>query len=265
MNDNNSFGFLEVPPTIPNTPDEVLVTGGALPKNIKPSIFNRVTTAAEVLYLRGNGKMPSIDSLSAESKVPVTILLKVLQSQAFLKRMKARGINWKSSDNRGEIRLTTEQAAAINFLTDPTSKLDLTQRLKKAGITYSVYRNWLRNPAFSALIRGVAETNLDAHLPDFHTQVIKRGLAGDLKAIQFAYELTGRHDPAKQQAVDMSRLVMLLLEVITRHITDPDKLLAINADIDLVLKGKTPVAIEELPANYIASEIVPEGFFEEIE
>lgn len=111
---------------------------------------------------------------------------------------------------------------------------------------------------------------LEDHLPDFHTKIVERGLSGDLNAIKFAYELTGRHDPAKQQMVDLNRMVMLLLEVITKYIRDPQVLTQINNDVDLILKGKTPAAIDMLPANYVLPgelkesevELPPIGFFE---
>ena len=134
--------------------------------------------------------------------------------------------------------------------------MDLKARLARAGVTYSVYRNWLKNPAFAKVIRGTAELALDDHLPDFHTKVIERGLSGDLNAIKFAYELTGRQDPAKQQMVDFNRLVMLLLEVISKYITDPVVLRSINSDVDSIMRGETPKALDVIPANYVASTVV---------
>ena len=243
-----------------------------IPPPIKTSVetFDRITEAATLFYQKLNGsRLPSIQELAVYTGLSEKKIVSVVTSHQFLVRMSQRGITW-SSKKRILEELTPEQVAAITVITDPTLKLDLRARLKRAGIPYSVYRNWLRNPAFSQIVKSTAEMTLEDHLPDFHTKIVERGLSGDLNAIKFAYELTGRHDPAKQQMVDLNRMVMLLLEVITKYIRDPQVLTQINNDVDLILKGKTPAAIDMLPANYVLPgelkesevELPPIGFFE---
>lgn len=243
-----------------------------LPRGISRSRLSRISFAAENLY-KEYGRLPSVGEIALRAGCTEKSVTQVLVTQEFLDRMAKRGIIW-SAKNRIIAQLTPEQIALMAVLTDPTLKLDLRARLKRAGVPYSVYRNWLKNPAFSRVIRNTAESSLDDHLPDFHTKIVEKGLAGDLNAIKFAYELTGRHDPAKQQMVDFSRLVMLVLEVITKYVTDPVALKNINVDIDSILRGEVPKAVEVLPANYVASEVVnkdmpdflkdmiPEDFFE---
>lgn len=246
--------------TLPNfedNSDKVVVVPTGPPSRVSARSYDRVTAAAEMHFLK-LGRLPSVHELRVKTTLSERTIVKVLSSPEFKERMLKRGIPW-TNNLRVQDQLTPEQAAVISVLTDPTLKMDLRAKLKRAGITYSVYRNWLRNPNFSNVIRGIAENNLDAHLPDFHTKVIERGLSGDLNAIKFAYELTGRHDPAKQQMVDFTRMVGLLLEVITRNVTDPAVLRKINDEMDQVLSGKAIDTLEALPANYdvVQSEIVP--------
>lgn len=228
-------------------------------KKLKAGMLHRldkVSFAAESLYQELQGKrLPTLTEIAKRAGYTEKTTAGVLTTHEFVHRMAKRGIVWSAKD-RITAQLMPEQVALIAVLTDPTLKMDLKARLARAGVTYSVYRNWLKNPAFAKVIRGTAELALDDHLPDFHTKVIERGLSGDLNAIKFAYELTGRHDPAKQQMVDFNRLVMLLLEVISKYITDPVVLRSINSDVDSIMRGETPKALDVIPANYVASTVV---------
>jgi len=233
------------------------------PRGMREKSFDRVIEAATQLYQSLNGtRLPSIDELAAHTGLSEKVIIRVLTSHEFLMKMDRRGILWTNKKRVLE-ELTPEQAATIAVITDPTLKMDLRARLKRVGVPYVVYRNWLRNPAFARVVKTTAEMSLEDHLPDFHTKIVERGLGGDLNAIKFAYELTGRHDPAKQQMVDLNRMVMLLLEVITKHIRDPIILNQINMDVDLILKGKTPAAIDILPANYVESPVVEAKIIED--
>lgn len=228
--------------------DKVEVMPNKTPRGVSKETFDRVVSAAETLYLSSRGQLPTIDELSARTTINKQRIVKIVASNEFKSRLLARGITW-SHNPRIVDQVTPEQAAVISVIMDPTLKMDLRAKLKRAGITYATYRNWLRNPAFAKVVNGYAERSLEAHLPDFHTKIIERGLSGDLNAIKFVYELTGRHDPAKQQMVDFSRMVALLLEVITRNVTDPNILRRINNEVELVLSGESLKALDTLPAN----------------
>jgi hypothetical protein len=72
-----------------------------------------------------------------------------------------------------------------------------------------------------------------------HNSLTMRAVAGDTAAIKMFYEVSGRHDPNKQQLQDLGQVINLILEVITRRITDVGTVRQITNDLDLVLSGGT--------------------------
>ena len=58
--------------------------------------------------------------------------------------------------------------------------------------------------------------------------------------------------------LDFARAVSLILEVLTRRITDQNTLKLISEDIDKIMSGGVPRDEGEIPANYVESHVVPE-------
>ena len=140
---------------------------------------------------------------------------------------------------------------AFGIITNPTNKKDMGAKLKQAGITYAQYRAWLKQPHFADYITKISEHMLNEHVADVHTKVVEKAAGGDIQAMRLYYELTGRHDPQKQQMVDLNGVIGLLLEVITRYVTDTTALSKITQDIDLILSGGTPRALEQFDMTRI--------------
>ena len=61
------------------------------------------------------------------------------------------------------------------------------------------------------------------------------GLAvnGDQKAIEFAFELTGKHNPRAQEAINVALVLQQVLEAIKDEVRDPDTLRRLSSRIAL--------------------------------
>lgn len=233
------------------------------PRRIRKRTFDRLVATCEQLYVQKKGRLPTLLEIKLASGLAESTIVQQLKTREFKDRMAQRGIRWTSKAGINA-ELTPEQVYLIAILTDPTNKKPLKEKLQGAKISHTMYRNWMKQPAFARAISLIAENLIDDHLPQIHTKVVEKAIGGDLAAAKFAYELSGRHDPAKQQMMDIQRIILLLLEVITRHVTDPNVLGRINSDIELVLQGSTPDSIGTVPANYVEEEI-PEIVFNEEE
>lgn len=203
-------------------------------------------------------------------------LIKILKSESFYARMARRGIpwaeGWTPDINDREIwrdRLTPQQSLAMMVMTNPTDKRTAKAKLAGIGITYNTWRSWLANPYFGEMVKDAAEKMLQDNISTVHTSLVGKAAVGDVSAIKLFYELTGRHDPARQQMLDIQKVLELVLESLQRHITEPKILLAVTTDMDRILNGKELKQLDTMPANYEeeivdAEEIpeVPEGFFD---
>ena len=178
-------------------------------------------------------------------RIPLNRLYKILGSSSFHARMHARGINWLADwkPERHDLlrtiaRLTPQQALAIQIMTDPTDRRSTKQKLDTIGISYNVWRTWQREPFFSDVLKDTAELLLKDNMATIHSRLVQKAEAGDTNAIKLFYEVSGRHDPNRQQMLDFGKVVALLLESLQRHIPDATTLLKVTTDLERIINGK---------------------------
>lgn len=222
-----------------------------VPKGMTPNTYRRVVAAASAAYTVKRG-IPSVEEVvkyydGATVNTP-RIVTKALASPEFKSLMRARGYNFDAG-----AALSPEQFFAVSIITNPSDRRPLNAKLRAAGITYAQYRAWLKQPLFREYIAKVSEDMLGEHVADVHTRVVERATNGDVQAIKLYYELTGRHDPARQQMADVQAIIKLLLEIIMRYVTDVDVLARIHADVDRLLSGKPIDAISAFDVTRIAN------------
>lgn len=215
------------------------------PKGVSDATFRNVIAASSAAYSIKR-RVPTIAEIAAHCSHTEKTISKVLVTPEFKELMRVRGFPFE----RG-VTLTPEQIFAVNVITNPTNKKDLGAKLKQAGITYAIYRAWLKQPHFAEYVTKISEQMLGEHVQDVHTKVVEKAAGGDIQAMRLYYELTGRHDPQKQQMVDLQGVIGLLLEVITRYVTDTTALSKITQDIELILAGGTPRALEQFDMTRI--------------
>lgn len=220
-----------------------------VPANVSPAVFRAVLAGATAAYSINKG-VPTLLQIKEYCQCTVPSISKVLVTSEFKSVMRMRGY---PMDN---VQLSPEQIFAVGVITNPTNRKPLNEKLKQCGIPYSMYRAWLKQPHFMAYITKISEDMLGEHVADVHTKVVERAASGDIQAIKLYYELTGRHDPQRQQMVDINNIIGLLLEVITRYVPDAIALSKITKDIDVILGGGVPKALETFDVSRIAQDIV---------
>jgi hypothetical protein len=212
----------------------------SLPSGVGDKTFRHIVGAANTAYVAVQG-IPSIDQIYdySDKKVTKAKISSVVLTDEFKDAMEQRGISWRPDDYSG---ISTEQMYAIQILTDPTHKAKTLQaKLRLAGVPYAKYRNWLKQPTFSRYLNNLTEGMLSEHAGDMHTVLLNKALNGDLNAIKYAHELSGRHDPNQQQVKDLGRIVDALIEVISQEVTDQETLIRISNKMSLIMSTTTPI------------------------
>lgn len=220
-------------------------------------------TFIESYYQTNGGKLPKFADLEFlrnfgyGTKKRIT---RLLNSDDVYTGLSRRGIAWpRPYDPERTDALTVlspQQQHAVLIVTDPTRSDSLRKRLELVGISYQTYRNWMKQPAFGNAIRALSEDVLQDNLASVHTSMTSKAMAGDVTAARLVYELSGRHDPAKQQMLDFSRIIGLVLESLTRHVTDPIILERLGTDLDVILAGDTPQIEGPQPDFSFAAQII---------
>lgn len=189
---------------------QILSYGQAIKDEIytAETVFNLWPTNPEVLHKAGI--RPSITAINQ------------YQSTAdFRSGMAVRGIEVDTHVSE----LTQEQLACISVLTDYTDRRGITSKLKALGISSAQYRGWLRQKAFNDAIRALAGRGLDEAIPMAEVALAEGAANGDLNKIKFLMEVTGRHNPAQQQAIDAQELIAIMVDVAQEIMSkDPEML-----------------------------------------
>ena len=168
-------------------------------------------------YFRA-GPRPTINDIQA-----------FMGTEEFADKMELLGINVDLNDTG----LSVEQLGLLTILTNPVDGRTLKAKLRAAGVTWSVYQAWLRHPKFQEMFRKWASTTLMDAIPAAEVQLANLMVSGDLPALKFGMEVTGRHDPANKRQVDGQKLAAIILGVIEEEIKDVNTLRAIGDKIQL--------------------------------
>jgi hypothetical protein len=136
---------------------------------------------------------------------------------------------------------TEKQVAAISLITNIYDPRPNNAKLAAIGVTPEEYNGWMSNPDFKQELTNRADEILDNVYPDAQAALAKRVRSGDVPALKFYYEITGR--AASPETVNLKMTVVRLIEAIQKHVKDPELLAAIAQEI----QGVAPVANETIP------------------
>jgi hypothetical protein len=173
-------------------------------------IYNLWPTTGGEELLRRAGARPSI-----------TAIQQYQQTAQFREGMAERGIEVDDSIHE----LTPEQTACIALLCNYTDRRTPRGKLQALGIPFSKYVGWMKQKAFNDAIKAVAGKGLEEAIPLAEVALSQKAAEGDLNAIKFFMEVTGRHNPAQQQAVDAQQLVSIMVDAAQEVLgSDPEML-----------------------------------------
>lgn len=218
-------------------------------------------TFTESYYQVNKGKLPTpADFQFLKIHLKRSEIEPLLKSDEFREGLANRGIFWPKNYDGTNAKalsvLSPQQQHAVLIVTDPTRSESLRKRLELVGIQYNTWRNWMKQPAFANAVTVLSEDVLTDNIANVHTSMTAKAMAGDVTAARLVYELSGRHDPGKQQMVDLARIIGLVLESLTRHVTDTAILDKLGRDFDRILAGDVPQIEATKPDFSFVEEIV---------
>lgn len=210
-----------------------------LPKGkIGPQTTKKILPWIEVFW-HTYKRYPSDTELCAEFGFSAFDLERLHSSKFYLECLKTRGIAHKRK------YFTEKQVAAISLITNIYDPRPNAAKLAAIGVTPEEYNGWMSNPDFKQELTNRADEILDNVYPDAQAALAKRVKQGDVPALKFYYEITGR--AASPETVNLKMTVVRLIEAVQKHVKDPELLAAIASEI----QGVAPVAetVPQLPAT----------------
>lgn len=178
-------------------------------------------------YWYAYGSIPS-QARAQELGISEELWNSSFENAEFRKQCLERGIslrglelNAKNEPEWKRLMLTEEQLTVANILLDITDTRSQKKKLQDLGISTAKYQSFLKDPAYQDYITTRAEAMLGDNQHEAHIALVDRVKSGDMSAIKYFNEITGRYVPSRGEAnVNVTLILMQLLEIIQRHVKD---------------------------------------------
>lgn len=200
-----------------------MTTRVKMPKGkIGPQFTSKVVPWVETFWHR-HKRYPTDTELAAEFNFSAGDLEKLHASKFYRICLEDRGIRIR------EGRLTDRQVSAITVLSNIHDTRSNTVKLAGLGITPEEYYGWQQDPKFNAELNARTEDVLGNIYPDAVNALGKQVKNGNIGAIKFYFEITGRTQ--SEEVANMKMFMMRVLEAVQKHVKDPSVLEAIGEEI----------------------------------
>lgn len=172
------------------------------------------------------------DVISDTLKIHKNTIKKAWQKTDFRQALIARGVDI-THDSAKDL-LTPTQAMLANMLLNAHDARSVREKLELLNISTQQYQAWLRQPGFSQYLRKRAEFAFAA--TDFQAYQSLSTLVeeGDINGIKLFFEMRGIYNPKMQIDVNIDLVIVKLVEIVAKHVADPEILQAIANDLETI-------------------------------
>lgn len=212
-----------------------------LPKGkIGPQFTKKILPWVET-YWHNNKRYPSDTELCTRFGFDHLDLQRLHSSKFYAECLRVRGITREAGT------LTDKQVAAVSLVTNFSDTRPTAAKLAAIGVTPEEYNGWLSNPTFKNELTVRADDILDNVYPEAQAALAKKVKSGDINALKFYYEITGRAQ--SPETVNMKLTMVRLIEAVQKHVKDPKVLEAIANEINAVapVAENAPAALPSVP------------------
>ena len=200
----------------------------ATPEGFTDTAFRGTLAAFHTAYLR-NGHIPSVDDIhKLWPKLSKKIISGILGTLEFREVLHHRGIQWDAKDG-----LSMEQQTVLLKLADPFDRRGLASKLKDLGVPMPRFQAWLKQPLYKELYNQHTKANYEEALPAIRQRLIGNAEAGDQRAIELVFAMTGEWNPQQQHLEDARTIVLKVVEAIIKHVKDVKTREAILSDVSM--------------------------------
>jgi putative insertion element HTH domain-containing protein len=177
-----------------------------------------------------HGGLPTNEQIAERTGVQLGTITRYWQQPHFREALLKRGIDLSTDASRGI--LTIDQLNAANVMLNLMDKRSQREKLDSIGVNSQQYNAWLRQAAFQNYLRRRAEELFKASDSDAYLSLIDVVKGGDTNAIKLFFEMRGVYTPRAQLDVNIDMIMVRIVEIIAKHVQDPDIRARIADDIE---------------------------------
>lgn len=187
------------------------------------------------------GSIPTNEKLSEDLRIAIPTIQKYWKNGDFRQALMARGVNLAEDNDKGI--LTPPQVLLANVLMNTEDTRSVREKLKTLNISTVQYNGWLRQPAFSAYLRKRAETAFSASDHVAYQALINAVESEDVQALKLYFEMRQIYNPRVSVDVNVTVIMARIVEIVARHVTDENTLMAIAHDVEMLSETITPTPV----------------------
>ena len=159
----------------------------------------------------------------------------------FQSALEKRGLEFKNDSKL----LSPEQLLLVNMLLNVEDKKSLRQKLEMLGVKMAQYQTWLRDPAFHQYLTMRTEQLFENTDHDAYRALVRAVMGGDVTAMKLFFEMRGIYNPRLDININVETIVYRLVEIVGKHVKDPQILVAIADEVETL----------ELPSRAVKTRI----------
>lgn len=187
---------------------------------------------------------------SINYKVSKSELSVMVKEPLFVKSMEARGIVLALGYKLGQ--LTIQQMTAAAVMTNHIDRRSDEKKLRDMGITTQEWSSWMLDEQFVSYLQGRVEKLLGNSVHEAHMGLIRGAKQGNVPAIKLLYEITNRYNPDKESTVNVRMILNRVVEIIQKHVKDPEILVSMAQELTQLAIEASPVAEKTIPGMAVA-------------
>jgi hypothetical protein len=212
-------------------------------KTKEQELFERVLAAAVAADRQGLFLETSV-ILDQDAELTKSDVELVWSSSKLQRALSDRGIKTTSNPN-----LTLRQETFLQAYLNPLNMMPPQVLAKRMKINLAEIDGWMRQKEFAAAMSAKAEDNLKKYIPMADAALGQLIQQGDMKAITFVNQLTGRFDPNAKQNLDLPAILMQIQDIILRHVREPEIKRNIARELIALAQGQSPLSVVPEPTS----------------
>lgn len=169
----------------------------------------------------------------------------------FREALAQRGISLRGSSDEPGSTLSPEQLAVANVLLDRFDNRSRKKKLADMGVNTQTLNGWMRDPAFRDYYTKRAETMFADVVPEARLALMDNVDKGDFQSIKLALEMTGTYSGKTVGELNVEFLMMKIIEVLQKHVSDENVLIAISDELTMLSNPAAPPEPKALPYQVI--------------
>jgi len=213
-------------------------------------LFEKVLAAAIAADRRGFFVEPQTVK-DQDQELEMEQIELVWQASKFQRSLQDRGIATTKNPN-----LTLRQEMFLQAYLNPMNMKPPQTVAKQQKISIPELDGWMRQKHFAEAMSAKSEENLRKFLPLADQALGQLVQQGDMKAITFVNQMTGRFDPNRSQAVDVVALLLAVQDIVLKHVRDPITKRNIGRELMAMAQGNSSATVipEPMPDDIMAEE-----------